>query len=232
MTKFTEKKLVHKLGIGCLIGASCFLSLPSVAIAHHPPMAKAEVYDSNWMVIEVDQGPYSNILEASQVFTTALYYYYDDNLVYAAIAFKKALEYDPGMAKAHYLLGNTYYQLGRLVSAMEEYEKALALNPFLTKARINLGAAFADQGNYSEAVTEYEQALQLEPNNAIATFNLGVALVQLEQREQGIVVLNNAKTMLYEQGYSDQAQAVERYIQCRAVPTISGTEGGEVFECE
>jgi superkiller protein 3 len=195
-------------------------------------MTKAEVYDANWLVIEIDQGPYSNILEASQVFSTALSYYYDGNLIYAALAFQKALEYDPGMAKAHYLLGNTYYQLGRVVSAVQEYQKALALNPLLTKARINLGAALAEQGNYSDAVTEYETALELEPNNAIANFNLGVALVALEQREQGVTLLNNAKTILEQGGYQEQAEAVEKYIKCRASATMSPLKEEEVFECK
>lgn len=223
MTKFNWKKTVKRLGIGSFITASCLLS---------PSIVKAETYNSNWLVIEVNQGPYSDILEASQLFSTALSYYYDGNLRYAAIAFQKALDYDPGMAQAHYLLGNTYYQLGRLQSAMTEYQKALALDPVLTKARINMGAVLADQGNYSEAVTEYETVLELEPNNPIATFNLGVALVQLEQREQGIVFLNNAKEILYQGGYRNQAEAVDKYIQCSVVTSLSKTENGKTLTCK
>ncbi len=223
MINFNWQKAVKGLGISSLITATCLLS---------PSVVKAETYDSNWLVIEVNQGPYSNILEASQLFSTALSYYYDGNLRYAAIAFQKALEYDPGMAKAHYLLGNTYYQLGRLQSAMTEYQKALVLDPVLTKARINMGAVLADQGNYSEAITEYETALELEPNNPIATFNLGVALVQLEQAEQGIVVLNNAKEILAQGGYTRQAKAVDQYIQCSIIPNMSEMDEDKTWKCK
>ncbi len=223
MTRFNWQSLLKKWGIGSLITVSCLFSTSDVV--------KAESYDSNWLVIEIDQGPYSNNLEATQVFSTALSYYYDGNLVYAALAFKKALEYDPGIVKAHYLLGNTYFQLGRLENAKAEYRKALALDPVLNSARINLGALFAQQGKYNEAISQYETALELEPNNPIATFNLGVALIELEQREQGIVILNNARQLLDNGGYRKQAEAVDKYIQCEVLPsTSSNTE--EVFQCK
>ena len=208
MELFSGKAIIGKLGLSSLLAISCLCSLPITA------KAQPNLNELNWRVVEVDEGPHSENLEASQLFSTALAFYYDRNLRAAAIALQQALSFDPNIAKAHYLLGNVYYQLDRREDAMVEYQQALTLNPFLVKAHINLGAALVEQGDYADAVAQYEQALEIEPQNAIATFNLGVALIRLEQAEQGILLLNNAQQLFARAGDRAQAEEVNRFIQC------------------
>lgn len=57
-----------------------------------------------------------------------------------AIAFlKRAIEIDPGNAKAHYLLGAEHAQIGLFDRAMEDMGRALELDADLDAARFQLG---------------------------------------------------------------------------------------------
>lgn len=181
----------------------------------------AQTFEPSWEVIEINQGPYSENMEASQVFNTALNLYYRGNLEYAALAFQKALTYDPNIDKAHYLLANSLYQQNRIEDAMVEYQKAIKLNPFLTKAYNNLGTILASQGKYEEAIAQYQQALQIEPQFAIAFYNMGIAFLQIKEYNQGLFYLATAKNLFIRSGNLRLAQATEKYIQCGVLPSTA-----------
>jgi superkiller protein 3 len=224
MNKLTFKGIYTKINLwaGLLISATFSIANPVLA----------QTFEPTWEVIEISQGPHSENLEASQVFTTALYYYYGDNLKYAALAFQKALTYDPNMAIAYYLLGNSLYQLDRVEDAMVEYTKAIKANPFEYKVYNNLGTALADLGQYEEAIAQYEQALEIEPNFPLAVYNMGIAFIQLRQYEQGLSFLEQAKKMFIRAGDWQHANATEKYIQCGVLPFYSGSNYRRPPICE
>lgn len=181
----------------------------------------AQTFEPSWEVIEINQGPYSDNMEASQIFTTALYYYYDGELEYAALAFQKALTFDPKIDKAHYLLANSLYQQGRTEDAMIEYQRAIEINPFLTRAYNNLGTILASQGKYEEAIAQYQQALQIEPQFAIAFYNMGIAFLQINEYNQGLFYLTTAKNLFTRAGNLRLAEATQKYIQCGVLPSTA-----------
>lgn len=180
----------------------------------NPVNVLAQTFKPTSAVIEISEGPFSDNLQASQIFNTALYYYYAGNLKYAALAFQKAISYDSNMDMAYYLLGNSLYQQNRIDDAILEYEKAIKINPFLTKAYINLATSLANQGKYEEAIAQYQQALQIDPQSAMAFYNMGIAFLQLKQNDQGLLYLETAKNLFIRAGDLKMARFADRYIQC------------------
>ena len=213
MNKVTLTEISKKIHLWAALFISAAFSIPSPVLA--------QTFEPTWEVIEISQGPHSENLEAAQVFTTALYYYFDRNLEYAALAFQKAITLDPNMAIAHYLLGNTLYQLDRIEDAIVEYTRAIDISPFFPEVYNNLGTALADLGQYEEAIVQYERALEIQPNFPLALYNKGIAFMQLGQTEQGIVFLRTAKEMFLRAGNRRHAQETEKFIQCGVRPSGS-----------
>jgi tetratricopeptide (TPR) repeat protein len=68
----------------------------------------------------------------------------------------------PGrMYRAHYDLGNIYYERGMFYEAITEYENAIAIHPNFPEAHNNLGNAYYKINNYSDAANHFEKALAL-----------------------------------------------------------------------
>jgi hypothetical protein len=68
----------------------------------------------------------------------------------------------PGrMYRAHYDLGNIYYERGMFYEAITEYENAIAIHPNFPEAHNSLGNAYYKISNYSDAALHFEKALAL-----------------------------------------------------------------------
>jgi len=65
------------------------------------------------------------------------------------------------MYRAHYDLGNIYYERGVFDEAIAQYETALAINPNFAEAHNNLGNAYYKISNYSDAADHFDKALAL-----------------------------------------------------------------------
>jgi tetratricopeptide (TPR) repeat protein len=88
---------------------------------------------------------------------------------------KKALELDPGDAKAHNNLGIEFIREGRFDEAMTELQKALEINSEYGEAHNNLGVTLLQKRRFDEAVTHFQKAVEINPGYAHAYFNLGDA---------------------------------------------------------
>jgi len=97
-----------------------------------------------------------------------------------------ALQYDPGFAEAHLLLGFLWTRKADLLpqrerrdelrnSADYHYREALKLDPASVAARVDLAENLLYFGKYSEAADELEVALRLAPQNPLIWNNLGYA---------------------------------------------------------
>jgi DNA-binding transcriptional MerR regulator len=102
----------------------------------------------------------------------------------AALAFRRALALDPGLAPAHTNLGIIAYRRGERSRAKECFETALALDPDQPEARFNLANLILEEGDLELAVAELRRVLQIAPDFADAHFNLAVALERLGGRAQ------------------------------------------------
>ncbi|MDX1433390.1 MAG: tetratricopeptide repeat protein, partial [Gammaproteobacteria bacterium] len=94
----------------------------------------------------------------------------------AVVAYRRALELDPGFAAAAANLGAALRLQGKAAEAIAAYRRAVAANPNLAELHYNLGIALEDDGRREEAIAAYHRALAIAPDFAAAHNNLGQAL--------------------------------------------------------
>jgi tetratricopeptide (TPR) repeat protein len=111
----------------------------------------------------------------------------------AAIAeWNKALELNPGDAKANNNLGIALAAKGRFDEAIAHYRKAVEVSPGYAKAHNNLGVALAGKGSLDEAAAEFRKAAEADPEYADAHNNLGRALAEKGMREEALAHFRKA----------------------------------------
>ena len=95
----------------------------------------------------------------------------------AAVEFEEAVRLAPGLAPAHFFLGNTRANLGDLQSSSEEYRKAIALNPTNAEYCWALGKVLrrADRSKKAESMKWLQRALELQPDHAPTRFEMSLA---------------------------------------------------------
>ncbi len=64
----------------------------------------------------------------------------------------EAIEINPDDAKAHFLLGGAYYELGRYEEATESYKQAIEIDPDYADAHNNLACRYSLLGNINKAL--------------------------------------------------------------------------------
>ena len=80
----------------------------------------------------------------------------DDALFY----FEKAVEKDPGYAKAHYQLGRLYINSKQMGRAEREFSLAIRQDPGFTEAKRSLARLFYQIGAYKKAVLLYKELIK------------------------------------------------------------------------
>jgi len=94
-------------------------------------------------------------------------------------AYRRALELNPGMDRAHQDLVRIYNHIGLLDEALLEAQKALAVYPFNAQVRLNEGQALIYQGKYEQALASFQSIPKetfpelREQQICWALFNLG-----------------------------------------------------------
>lgn len=88
---------------------------------------------------------------------------------------QKALEADPRLARAHYLLGNAYCGIGMTYQyvewfnkALAEYRRAVALDPEFAEAYCAMGIVYMINGRYDLTRKALERAVYLNPGMKLA----------------------------------------------------------------
>jgi tetratricopeptide (TPR) repeat protein len=92
----------------------------------------------------------------------------------AAMAYRKALEFDPYLVAALINLANIHYSRDELAEAQALYERAIGLESDFFEAHFNLGNIYHDLGRFTEAQACYREALRLNPYYADTHFYLAV----------------------------------------------------------
>ena len=93
----------------------------------------------------------------------------------ARSAYEQAARISPGMAAAHFGLGNALLGAERYDDAIRAYRRTLELKPDFAEALNNLGRACQLSGSPEAAIGYFERALVLNPNLAKTAYNLGLA---------------------------------------------------------
>jgi tetratricopeptide (TPR) repeat protein len=116
--------------------------------------------------------------------------------------FKRAIELEPGLARAHagrsyvYLLSTWYRDPSRrrelLGKAMEFAKSAVALDERDAVCRFVLGRAKCMTQHYAEAIAELEAAIELNPSFAQGYFALAFTLVWCGREDEAIALSEQA----------------------------------------
>ena len=83
-------------------------------------------------------------------------------------ALKKAVQFDPSMAIAHYQIGYVAAAQGDFALAEQEYGRAVAAAPGYLEAWVGLAAVLGTESRYPEAQKAVENALKIDPKDANA----------------------------------------------------------------
>jgi len=102
------------------------------------------------------------------------------------------LKYNPGKARIHLNLGNTYYENGDIDKAIDEYKKALSINRDSFVACGNIGSAYLFKGDVDEAEKYLTRAISMEDNYPVGHYNLGIIHMKKKQYREAVSELTTA----------------------------------------
>lgn len=110
----------------------------------------------------------------------------------AVAELRKALESDPGLTEAHFMLGRGLSRLERPAEAAEEYRIFLSAGRDHPDARHELGRALFELGRGEEAATEIERAIRLDPGVSEYHYHLGKVLNELDRHVEAVRAFQEA----------------------------------------
>lgn len=100
----------------------------------------------------------------------------------AAIEYlKRAIEIEPGHAKAHYFLAAEHAQIGMYDRAAEEMQKSVDLDPSLHTAHFQLGLLHLTSGRVAEALAAWLPLEALGEGNFLFLFKKGLEAMANDQ---------------------------------------------------
>ena len=102
----------------------------------------------------------------------------------------KALDADPRVVEAHYLLGKVYREENRLDRAEQAFSGAVKLDPHYAGAWVALGMVQTQREKYGPALESFNQAISVSPNNATAYFGRGQLYVKQGQLDRAVKEFN------------------------------------------
>ena len=132
----------------------------------------------------------------------------------AAIAlYKNALDINPRLADAHFLLGVALAQQDRPRASVRALEKAAKLRPDSARTYYNLGVAYARTGALAKEIASYKRALRLDPAHTSAHYNLATAYWAQGRDEAASKELFTAGRLYHNAGHTAQAREMLHLIQ-------------------
>lgn len=92
----------------------------------------------------------------------------------------------PNLARAHWLLGVTKFQLQDVAGGLVHFRKAVELEPSVSEYQYDLGQGLLQAQRIDEAIPFLKRAVDLKSDFALAHYNLGVALFMSGRPKEAI----------------------------------------------
>ncbi len=123
---------------------------------------------------------------AIQNYTLGARYYQNGNYGIAKVRLERALELDPKMARAHYMLALTHEELGNPRLAADHYKTAVRVGPNDYDARNAYAVFLCRQQRYKDAVKQFDRALKISGNQTrhVIYTNAGACMTQKPDYEK------------------------------------------------
>jgi tetratricopeptide (TPR) repeat protein len=119
--------------------------------------------------------------------------YLDQNNLGAALTtVNKALERDPNLADARWILGRIQLRTGAVKDAVQSFQQTLKLKPGRVEAYANMGDAYDQLRDLPAAVRAYQEAVRHAPENADWWYRLGALHLDRGSRDEARVALAEA----------------------------------------
>jgi tetratricopeptide (TPR) repeat protein len=107
-------------------------------------------------------------------------------------SFDRLMRTDPGSARAHQLMAETYVAQQQVEPAGREYRKALEIQPDLRKIHLALGMIQLNAGNLEEAEKEFRAETALSPGDGEAAWRLGSVLLRKGRSGEALAELERS----------------------------------------
>jgi tetratricopeptide (TPR) repeat protein len=106
-------------------------------------------------------------------------------------AVREGIRLDPGVARAHYILGIVLEEMGEQKDAVKAYLEALRLDKNHGGAIHKLSKWYVSQGDYDLALDLLEGALRLDPDDTFTKLRIAIVLVRGDMdTDRGLGILN------------------------------------------
>jgi tetratricopeptide (TPR) repeat protein len=152
--------------------------------------------------------------------TTAQMLMHQDLATDAALQAKKALEIDPKIPGAYFILGEVAIYQADIEGAVADLNKEIEINPTFARAHYRLGDAYTREERWDQAQGPLERAVWLDPNYSGPYILLGK--VYLKQKQ-----LANAEGVLRHALQLDPQNPTAHYILGQALMQDGKVEDGK-----
>jgi tetratricopeptide (TPR) repeat protein len=90
-------------------------------------------------------------------------YYFDGKYDQAILELTKAIEINPGLARAYVTRGLTYEDKNEYDLAIADFTIVIEIKPTDARAYVYRGMAFENKGEYNLAIADYSKAIEVDP---------------------------------------------------------------------
>lgn len=105
---------------------------------------------------------------------------------------KHAIELDPKIVDAYFMLGNEYVHGGDYANALPQFKKALELKPDYDAAVINMANTYQKMGKTAEAIAGFQYFLKKNPTNSQVLNRIAEIYLIDHQPDQALEYLQRA----------------------------------------
>lgn len=119
----------------------------------------------------------------------------------ALVCFRKAIQQDPSITRAHDDAGSALIRLDRPAEAIAELQAELKLNPGEPDTQYRLAYALLQTSQEEQAITVLRALVSAHPNHARARYDLGKELLETGKTEEAIQNLEAAAMLDPERAY-------------------------------